>query len=322
VSNDTYAAIDIGTNTLRLLIAQVDFNSLENVYSLKEICSERIITRLGDGITRDGFISDRSMRKSLDALEHFSRIVSDKKVTKTSVIATSALREARNSEDFITKAKKSPGFDVRIISGKEEAKTTAKGMMLGMDIPEEAIQIDIGGGSSEIIYSKNGEPELMQSLDLGVVYLSSRYMKSDPPSAAMIEEMETEITGVINSETTAFDNLIQNSTRLIGTAGTITTLAAVAQDLESFDHDRIHKSRMSATKVSSIFSRIAYISSGERSEFIPFERERLDIIVPGTLILLKIMERFSFDEITVSDYGLREGIILDLYHGMEQDGMR
>jgi exopolyphosphatase/guanosine-5'-triphosphate,3'-diphosphate pyrophosphatase len=312
VQNNTYAAIDIGTNTFRLLIAEIHHNPATKNYSLKEICSERIITRLGEGISADEMISDSSIQKGLDALKSFSSSISENNVTKTSAVATSALREAKNSEDFIIKAKSISGLDIRTISGDDEARLTASGMMLDIDIPDEAILIDIGGGSTELIYAKKGVPAHLQSLSLGVVYLAAKYMTDDPPSAYMINEMEKEIESVIDSKTAGFDQNTNNKVRLIGTAGTITALAAMSLNLTSYDHNKIHKAEMSAETVKDIFSRIALISSKERSQYIPFEPERLDIIVPGTLILLKLMERFRSDELLVSDYGLREGIILEL----------
>jgi len=256
------------------------------------------------------------MQKGLNALETFSRIISENNVTKTSAVATSALREAKNSEDFISKAKSLSGIDIRIVSGDDEARLTAAGMMLDIDIPDEAILIDIGGGSTELIHAKKGVPAHLQSLALGVVYLASKYMTDDPPSADMINEMEKEIEGVIDSETAGFDQITHNKVRLIGTAGTITALAAMSLNLRSYDHNKIHKTDMSAETVKDIFSRIALISSKERSQYLPFEPERLDIIVPGTLILLKLMERFRSDELLVSDYGLREGIILELFKSL------
>ena len=310
---NTYAAIDIGTNTFRLLIAEIHYNPANKGYSLKEICSERIITRLGEGITVTGRISDVSMQKGLNALKTFSHIISENNITKTSTVATSVLREAQNSEDFISKARNMSGLDIRTISGEEEARLTASGMMIDMDLPEEAILIDIGGGSTELVYSRNGVPVHLQSLDMGVVYLATKYMNDDPPLAKMIHEMEREIADIIFSDTASFDQRSDNGACLIGTAGTITTLAAVSLKLTSFEHDKIHMARISAETIRDIFSRIAFISSAERSQYIPFEPERLDIIVPGTLILLKLMERFQSDEIIVSNYGLREGIILDLF---------
>ncbi len=315
MKKNTYAAIDIGTNTFRLLIAEIERNPADQCYSLREIYSERIITRLGEGITASGRISESSMQKGIDALESFGHIILENNVSKSSAVATSALREAQNSDEFITKAKKISGIDIRTISGEEEAGLTASGMMFDMDVPEEAVLIDIGGGSTELIYAGNGVPELVKSIDLGVVYLANKYMISDPPSTQMIDLMKMEIADTIQSQSSSFDAYANNGVSLIGTAGTITALAAINLKLTSFDHSKIHRTTLSSETIRDIFSRIVLISSEERSQYIPFERERLDIIVPGTLILLKLMERFSSIEILVSDYGLREGIILELCKG-------
>jgi exopolyphosphatase/guanosine-5'-triphosphate,3'-diphosphate pyrophosphatase len=314
-----YAAIDIGTNTFRLLIAEIHYNPANQNYSLREIYSERIITRLGDGISHDALIRDSSMHKGLNALKKFRHVISAHNVTVTSAVATSALRDAMNSNEFISKAKDISGLDIRTISGEEEARLTAAGMMIDMVVPDTAMLIDIGGGSTELIYARHGVPEHVQSLDLGVVYLTSKYMKSDPPSAQMINKMEKEIVDIIRSESAAFDACTCSGASLIGTAGTITTLSAVNLKLKSFEHSRIHNSRLTKQKASNIFSRICFITSEERAVLIPFEPERLDIIVPGTLILLKLMERFKSDEIIVSDYGVREGIILELFKSGEHD---
>ena len=133
----------------------------------------------------------------------------------------------------------------------------------------------------------------------------------------VIDAMEKEIAGVVASETAAFDQIANNKIRLIGTAGTITALAAMSLNLTSYEHNKIHKTESSEETVRDIFSRIALVTSSGRSGHIPFEPERLDIIVPGTLILLKLMERFQSDEIIVSNYGLREGIILELFKSTE-----
>jgi len=320
---NTFAAIDIGTNTFRLLIAKIHGNPVKinrdtspgevSLPLIRELRSERIITRLGEGITANGMISDSSMKKGLDALKTFSRIIAEYNVTNTSAVATSALRKARNSKDFISKARLLTCLDIRTISGNDEARLTASGIMLDIDVPDEAILIDIGGGSTELIYAKNGVPVHTQSLEMGVVYLAAKYMTDDPPSPDMIKEMEREITCVIASGTGAFDRMADKRVCLIGTAGTITALAAMSLKLTSFDHDKIHRARISSETVSDIFSRIALISSSKRSQYLPFEPDRLDIIVPGTLILLKLMGRFHSDEIIVSNHGLREGIILQAF---------
>jgi exopolyphosphatase/guanosine-5'-triphosphate,3'-diphosphate pyrophosphatase len=312
------AAIDIGTNTFRLLIAGVRFNPRKDMYSIDEIFSERVITRLGAGISRNGLLRKEAIAKSVTVLGKFSEILSRYEVHKISAVATSALREAANRDEFLKKAKAATGLDIKIISGEEEAKKTASGMLIDIPAPDTALMADIGGGSTELIFSRHGKPSFVHSLNLGVVYLADRYMKKDPPSLPHLRRMNEEVSQKIISIADLFRRRLFKDSMFIGTAGTITTLAAVTKKLKIFEHDKIHNARLTRKKIENIFSAISGISSSERAELIPFEPSRLDIIVPGTLILLKLMEIFNFKEITVSNYGLREGILIELYNKNEK----
>ncbi len=314
MDNKHLAAIDIGTNTFRLLIADVHHDSRKNSYSIREIYSERIITRLGEGMHDKGCLPEEAINRSITALEKFSEIISRSDVYRTSAVATSALREAANSADFIKKAKQATGLDIKIISGEEEAKITASGMLIDIAAPPAALMADIGGGSTELIFARHGEPLSVCSLNLGVVYLSGKYMRNDPPAGNDLSRMANEISRKITSAVDSFLKLSGADTVFIGTAGTITTLAAITQNLVKFEHDRIHNFKLTADKVRSIYSAISVLPSGERAQYIGLEPERYDIIVPGALILLELMETFGFNEITVSTYGLREGILIDLYN--------
>ena len=312
------ASIDIGTNTFRLLIAEVIFDSTTNYYSINEIHSERVITRLGDGLSDNGMLREKSMLDSIETLLNFSNLISKHNVCRTSAIATSALRKAGNSQDFLKQAKEVAGLDISIISGEQEAKITASGMLLDIQIQGPALLLDIGGGSTELILRGAETPEVIQSLNLGVVYMADKYMKNDPPSENMLSSMGYEITMQISMLQGIFENLRPLETSFIGTAGTVTALAAISLGLPDFEYDRIHKYKLCIDNVKKIYSRISVISSFERARLIPFDPARLDIIVPGTLILLKLMESFGFNEITVSNYGLREGILIELYNSLLQ----
>jgi exopolyphosphatase/guanosine-5'-triphosphate,3'-diphosphate pyrophosphatase len=307
------AAIDIGTNTFRLLIAEIAEDSRQNEYKLREIHSERIITRLGEGIHHNRYLKKEAIERSIDALRKFCQIVAAQDVIKTSALATSALREARNSTYFLDEVKKVTELPIEIISGEQEAEITATGMLLDMTVPESAFMVDIGGGSTELIYAKKGAPQFVHSLNTGVVYLAGRYMLYDPPRSKDLNKMEDTITQKITGICDSFKQHFTEDTVLIGTAGTVTALAAMTQNLRKFDHNKIHNFKISLDRVRDIFSTISRLSSHERAQHIPFELARLDIIVPGTLILSKLMETFNFSEITVSNYGLREGILIELY---------
>ncbi|MCK5286809.1 MAG: Ppx/GppA family phosphatase [Thermodesulfovibrionia bacterium] len=314
MKNRPLAAIDIGTNTFRLLIAKVKRENENGYrYSIGEIRSERIITRLGQGIPEKGLIQKQAITKSIAALKKFSDIIAEQKVHKTSAVATSALRDAENSDEFIKKVKEITELDIKIITGEEEAKKTLSGILIDIKQPNTALMVDIGGGSTELIFSKKGTPSIVQSLNLGVVYLAGTYMKHDPPLDKELNQMAAKISQEIMAHVKTFKKHISEDTACIGTAGTITTLAAVSQGLTEFEHSKIHGMKITIEKIKSIFSDIASVTAHERAQYIPFERERLDIIVPGTRILLTLMEAFGFKEVMVSNYGLREGILIDLY---------
>lgn len=314
MDSKSLASIDIGTNTFRLLIASVRFNPGNRNYSINEIYSERIITRLGEGIHENGLLREDAMSRGITALRKFSGIISHRNILRTSAVATSALREAGNSDMFIREAKDAAGIDIKIITGEEEARITSAGMLIDITPPETALMVDIGGGSTELIFYSHGKLLNALSLNLGVVYLAGKYMKNDPPRYADLVKMSDEVSEIIMSKSPSFAQQIHDDTVFIGTAGTITSLAAMSQRLSSFDHSRIHNFNLSRDNVRSIFSTLSVLTLKQREKHIPFELARLDIIVPGTLILLKLMEIFSFSEITVSNYGLREGILIELYH--------
>jgi exopolyphosphatase/guanosine-5'-triphosphate,3'-diphosphate pyrophosphatase len=313
VKNLRLAAVDIGTNTFRLLVAEVHPGPRKINYSINVISSKRIITRLGDGIEDDGIITGQSLTRSIKALKQISCIISRLRVDKVSAVATSALRKAKNSREFLNKARNAAGLDIKVISGRQEAKLTASGMLIDLTPPKSALMLDIGGGSTELIFKKGAKTLAFHSLDLGVVYLASKYMISDPPLTGNIIQMEKEISGKINSSIKSLKKLLSRDTVCIGTAGTVTALAAMSRNLKRFIHHKIHKSILTLESVHNIFSTLSRLSSKERAEYIPFELARLDIIVPGTLILLKLMESFGFREMTVSNYGLLEGTLIDLY---------
>ena len=314
MNNKRLAVIDTGTNTFRLLIAEIQPGSFQNSYSIKEICSKRIMTRLGEGIHDNGFLKREAMDRSIAALKEFNDIISRYHVYKISAIATSALREAENNDEFLEKVKETTGIEIEVVSGEEEAKLTAAGMLMDMVPPETALMVDIGGGSTELIFNARRKPLLIRSLDLGVVYLAGRYMINDPPLHEDLKHMEEEILQKINSTAKHFKKLFTRDTVFIGTAGTVTALAAMTQNLTKFEHNKIHNFKLTKDNVKNIFPVISRLSSNERARHMPFEPARLDIIVPGTLILFKLMEIFGFNEIRVSNYGLREGILINFYN--------
>lgn len=300
----TLAGIDVGTNTFRLLIADIDNKEIH------ELSSGRIITRLGEGVSVTGLLKAEAVERGLKALKEFRNVIFAHKVEAVAAVATSAFRVAKNSGDFLKRAKDETGIDIKIISEEEEAWKTFRGMRMGIEVPESSLMVDIGGGSTEFILSKKGEALFMRSLRLGVVYLADMYMKNDPLSDDEIRGMRNEVLQALASLEPQFSE----AKVLIGTAGTITTIAAMAKGLIRFERTEIHNIKISLEAVKDIFTAISVSNRKERAKLYPvLDPSRLDIIVPGAMILLEIMMKFGFKEIIVSDKGLREGILLDLY---------
>lgn len=301
------AGIDIGTNTFRLLIGEVSDTKI------KEVFSERIVTRLGEGILRTGLLKKEAMDRGISALTNFRNALSRFGVETVSAVGTGALREAKNRDDFISAAG-TTGIDVRIISDIEEARITSLGIMTDIDIPDSALLLDIGGGSTELIITEKGEIKLSRSIDLGALYLSDIYMNDDPPASGDLKTMTDDIFLNFKDVLKPVMICLPDNTELIGTAGTITALSAMVQNLEEFEHDRIHNTVVSLEEIEGIFTEISTITGKERLKRYPvLGEERINIIVPGILILLIIMKDLGFKEINVSDNGLREGILIDLY---------
>lgn len=301
------AGIDIGTNTLRLLIADIGDSHF------KEIYSERKITRLGEGLSSLNSLTDKAINRSLSTLKDFRSIIDRYKIDKVVVVATSAVREAVNRQYFIDLARKETGFDIEMISGEEEAKRTFLGILHGLDKRmDNIIAIDIGGGSTEFICGRDGRIASKISIDLGVVKLTERYIKNDPILRSDLISMQEEIKTKVREVVLLQEKFIKGST-LVGTAGSITTLAAIDQKMEAYNPLRINNYILKLASLEDIFSDLISRSVNERRGVIGLEPGREDIIVAGAAILKTVMREMGYDSLIVSDYGLREGVVIDAY---------
>lgn len=315
------AGIDIGTNTLRLLVAETGPESFH------EIFSDRRITRLGQGLDRTGALSDEAEERSLDALFYFSESIRRYGALAVSAVGTSALRKASNSAAYLELVKKKTGLAVEIISGEEEARLTLLGVEQALQecgrrtdarrVP--ALVIDIGGGSTELIRTHPGrEPALTVSLPLGAVYLTERFLKTDPPSPEGRERLRREVLDVLQQQG---DGISPDAGGLlIGTAGTITTLASMDLGLARYEASKINCHSMTRETIEGIGRRLASSTLGERRAMPGLEQGREDIIFAGAMIIQEIMRYFKFTSLVVSDWGLREGIVFDLYDRISAGG--
>ncbi len=307
------AGIDIGTNTLRLLIAEI------SPAAFREICSERRITRLGLDLDRTGVLARKDQERSIAVLAEFSEIIRQHDVLHISAVGTSALRNASNSREFLAEAKKRTGLDIRIVPGKEEARLALRGVSLMLrgagqgagDPLASAIIIDIGGGSTEIIVTHpDGEPDAV-SLPLGAVYLTERFIQHDPPSGDELERLRCSVREALEQQSAL---LRPGPARIfVGTAGTITTLAAIDQGLAEYDPKKINRSVLTREFIDDIVLKLGSLTLEERRAIRGLEPGREDIILAGAIVAQEIMDRFHYTSMLVSDWGLREGIVFDLY---------
>lgn len=308
-----YASIDIGTNTLRLLIAEAD------KHSLKPVIYKRAITRLGGNYTVNAGIDPASAERTFKALTDFRKIIDENNVADVFATATSVVRRAVNKDWFTAEVLKRTGIKVNIISGDEEARLSLMGVLSVIDGQDaKRVVIDIGGGSTEFIFTEKDKIKGAWSMEMGVVHLTETHLKSDPPEKEELAGVEAGIKDVITElkslmEKGGIDPLEYSKSEgatLIGTAGTITTLAALAQNLDVYDRSRINNFTLTKDMVKGMYEYLSSLKIKEREKVLALEKGREDLIIPGSAITLITMESFGFDSIKVSDAGLLEGIIL------------
>lgn len=299
------AAIDMGTNTFRLLIAEMG-----NQTSLKEIYSENKIVRLGEGFAKEKAFLPSAIERALAALTHFKEILQKYSLDDLAVVGTSAVREADNQTEFLREVRRRTGFDVKVITGEEEALLTFLGVNLVMQNRSDTLLvIDIGGGSAEFICADGGTPTSLLSANLGVVHLTEKCLHSDPPTSEELKALRLAIDKVIKPIGYHFPA----KARLVGTGGTVTTLAAIDQRLSVYDPEKINRYPLPRASVERLFKELSSMPLEQRRRIPTLEKGREDIVISGASILLAVMDLFGYDPIYVSDYGLREGVLVDLY---------
>ncbi len=302
------AGIDIGTNSLRLLVAEIGDNTF------RELHSERTITRLGQDLDRTGVLSRDAEERTFAALADFTAHIPLFSPFRIVAVGTSALRNAANAAEFIKEVKARSGLDITVITGEEEARLTLMGVrreLKGHSL-ESALVIDIGGGSTELILTRPGSACVAMSLPLGAVYLTDRFIKHDPPAPDEVANIRT----VVKDELGQVDRIVpipKGNRICAGTAGTITTLAAMGQGLAQYDPKKINNYVLTQGSIDAIVQTLVKSTLEERRGMAGLEAPRADIILAGAIIAQEILERYGCDRLLVSDWGLREGIVLDLY---------
>lgn len=300
------AAIDIGTNTILLLIADIDDDSLRTVHH------EERLPRLGRNVDQRGEIHSSAFDRIAWIINEYKNLAVQMRAERIIAIATSAVRDAANKEEFLAYLNQTTGLAPEVLSGDEEAILTYKGALSGFpaSVPQSAV-IDIGGGSTEISYPTpqrfNGDPALRwYSFQIGAVRMTERFFKHSPPTPPEIEGARQ----FIIEEISQVRNPGFNSYNLIGVAGTVTTLACLDQGLAEFDVQKVHGYTMDRNRVEYWFSRLSAMSPNEIRSLSEATNGREDILTAGVLILREIMTLLGFQQIVVSERGVRFGLVL------------
>lgn len=295
------AAIDLGTNTSRLLIAdRFDDGRFE------QRVLERSIVRLGGGFCREQGLSDDAMQRAVACLKQFSETIRQQQVDQVRAVATSAVRDAANGAAFITRVLDETGIRLQMIDGVTEGSIGLAGFLAGLDQqPHQLLMFDVGGGSTEYTFARGASPLYVQSLPLGVVRLTEG--KIGP--AAMADKINRELDR-LQQFFGAAGALVTADTLLVGTAGTATTLAAISLGMTEYDYRKVNNHILTATEITRIYELLLPLSPRERLQVPGLEQGREDLIIAGCLIILLTLERFGMTQMLVSDYGLLEGLIV------------
>lgn len=296
--NNIAAGIDIGSNSIRLIIAEVENNKIKNI-----IYQEKATTRLATNINKTGILAEEPFNKSINVLAGFRKALNKYNVEKIKTVATSAVREAANGKEFINAAKNS-GIEISIISGKEEGMLEYLGVCSGFDAGRQPLILDVGGGSSEIIYMQDNNELHTESHKIGVVKMADMF-DFQKSSTEILEKCSAYIKEFFKDVT--IPNNIQN---FIATAGTATTLAAIDMEMTEYDYNKVNGYKITKEKVIEILNKVYSTPYNKRLEIKGMDKGREDLIIPGILIILEILKKTNLNIITVSDFGLREGAVV------------
>jgi exopolyphosphatase/guanosine-5'-triphosphate,3'-diphosphate pyrophosphatase len=312
------AAIDCGTNSIRLLVADVTERE-DGTVALRDVHREMRIVRLGEGVDATGRLGVAALMRTRDALADYTMICRRKGAERVRMVATSATRDASNRDDFFTMTRELLGVEAEVISGDEEARLSFTGAVGDLD-PDEGpfVVSDIGGGSTELVVGtwdgKRAEITGARSVDVGCVRITERCLPSDPPTEDEIAAARAFAAQTLQQ---AFDTVpVAGARTWIGVAGTVTTLSAVAQDLPEYDSERTHLSRMSGADITRTVGLLLGASHEERARHRTIHPGRVDVIGGGAVITEvlaeKLAETAGIRELLVSEHDILDGIALSL----------
>jgi exopolyphosphatase / guanosine-5'-triphosphate,3'-diphosphate pyrophosphatase len=297
------AAIDVGTNSTRLLIAE------ELAGGFRSIDRRMIITRLGQGVDRNRALDPEAVERTLRVIADYAATCGELGVERLRVTGTSAVRDARNQNTFVDAVRALTGQAPEVLTGEEEATATFLGVLTDLPAQGPVLVVDIGGGSTELIYGES-EPQALVSLDVGCVRMFEKYLDSDPPSDTELESLRHDVRSALSS--VKDDLAVAPGARMIGVAGTLSQLARLKAGSIVYDPDITHHSVLSHGDVRRLARRLETLPYEKRERVKGLEKGRVDVIVAGAEILLAVMETFDAAEVLVSEKDILDGLVIQL----------
>jgi exopolyphosphatase / guanosine-5'-triphosphate,3'-diphosphate pyrophosphatase len=302
------AAIDCGTNSIRLLVADHDGAG----DTLTDVDRRMEIVRLGQGVDRTGRLAPEAIERTRQALERYAARCAELGVERTRMVATSATRDAANRDDFRAMVLATLGAEPEVITGFEEAQLSFAGAVRGLGRAGAVapyLVADIGGGSTELVLG-SGSVDAAHSMDVGCVRLTERHLRDDPPTAEQIAAAEADVRTAI--AVARQDVPLEKARTLVGLAGSVTTVAGIALGLPAYDADRIHLSRIPADEVRRVAADLLAATRAERARIPVMHPGRVDVIGAGALVLRVIVDEVGADEVVVSEHDILDGIAWSL----------
>lgn len=294
-------ALDVGTNTVLMLVAEPQADG-----SVRRVLDLQRITRLGQGVDRNHRLDPQAALRTLDAIAEFVQRARDAGAEKILAAGTATLRDAADGESFIRRVRERAGVELEIISGEAEAWLSYLAVLHGLhlDPAQRLLIIDIGGGSTEFIRAESGAKLQMASLQIGSVRLTERVIHNDPPTAREAADLRLAIDDAVKGLGWQLGPDV-----LVGIAGTVTTVCAVAIGMDPYDADRVHGYRLSRKEVERVLGLFGSMPLAERRKLKGLEPARADVIFAGTAILERVMSECGADQVVVSDQGVRWGLV-------------
>ncbi len=303
-----FAAIDVGSNTVLLLVAERRGDGFVPLVERAEI------TRLGRGVDATGRLDPQAIRGTVEVLARYAAEARSLGARGIACVATSAARDAENGEAFFEAARSAAGLVPEVVSGDEEARLVWASAWRDFGAAAGSLAVlDVGGGSTEVVTGDGPAPRARRSLQLGAVRLTERVRPPDPPPARTVAELRARAAEALS----AARDLVSSArpAALVGVAGTVTTLAAVEKALPAYDAGAVHGAELARPALEALLARLASLTTAERAALPGMEPKRADVIVAGCAIVLEAMALLGFERLTVSDRGVRWGLLYDRFRG-------